>query len=394
MFFCQFRMPAKQGYLFLPLEMMLGGLFWIWNSEKKQISFNAVSIYAALSIYRIILTFIMAGISFDNIKIIVYREVGMLFICYMYVSKNSCCHYIITVLRNIGFLISVLGCYEFITKSSLFTKFITVESRIYFQSVVGTSAARSSIIFIHPIICGVYETTFWLCTIFFPYKKAWMNYLAKIVILIALLGTQSRSSWVSFLIVNALYLWLKKDRKNIRIKESDFLIGILFLSVVSGIVVVNWRKICQEASVLLNRMLASFDSTHSGNYNRMTMIKVGLTEWKNADLAEKLFGFGNGYALSYLKAHSIKGWSTAVDNQYLTILLDNGLIGLLILLALIIYVFNKIRCCNNKIKQLSGFVIISMFISGFFYEMFTWITVTFLFCLFIGMLECDGDEIV
>ena len=47
---------------------------------------------------------------------------------------------------------------------------------------------------------------------------------------------------------------------------------------------------------------------------------------------------------------------------------------------------------ENEINQLCALCLLAMFISGFFYEMFSWIFVTLLFCLFFCILEKNTGQ--
>ena len=106
----------------------------------------------------------------------------------------------------------------------------------------------------------------------------------------------------------------------------------------------------------------------------------------------KSFGSGNGYAYDFLLTHPIRGWNGAVDNQYLTVLMDFGLVGIVFLFSLIYYAFKKTISSENEINQLCALCLLAMFISGFFYEMFSWIFVTLLFCLFFCILEKNTGQ--
>lgn len=386
MLFCQFRLAEKQGYILFPLEICIVCLFFFWNKRKLKVPTKAVLLYLFFIIYRIICSLIMSGGEINNIKSIFYKELGMLFVCWFLIEGYSKIS-IIKKIRNFGFVMAILGCYEFVTHSAVFMKVVAVESRMYMQINIGTSSMRVRSIFLHPTICGVFMTLAWLCVLFMPYKKNWLNYLAKITIFLCLLGTQSRSNWIAFVIINLLYIWKKYKKKGISFEKKDIVRAVILLVTTLIIAIIFNEYIRNIYQLVINRWIAGLDSNNAGNYNRVTMIKMGLEEWINFGIPEKIFGAGSGYAKAFLLKHPIRGWNSAVDNQYLTVLLDFGLLGLIFFLCLAGYIFRKVMVDDNEINQLCGLSLLSMFISTFFYEMFPWITVTLIFSLFLCIIE-------
>lgn len=390
MFFCQYRIARKQGYILFFLEISIGCICWLWSAKKNVSIPKVLLIYMSLVVYKIIITLIVSSGGMENAKNILYKELGMLFLCYFLIEECSGLA-IIKRIREFGFFTSLLGCYEFVTHSNVFLRYITVESRMYIQTL-GTAKTRVQTVFMHPTICGVFMMLSWLCILFIPYRKTWINYLAKFSIILCLLGTQSRSTWIAFVMINIFYIWKKYKGKNIHINKRTIfhicilgviglIISIFFIDSISGVV-----------QVVVNRWLDGLDSNNGANYNRVTMIKMGIKEWMNLGVGRKIFGSGNGYAYRFLQNHPIRGWNGAVDNQYLTILMDFGLVGIVLLLSLTYYVFKKSVSSNNEIDQLCAMCLLAMFISGFFYEMFSWIFITLLFCLFFCILEKNIGE--
>lgn len=390
MFLCQYRIAKKQGYILFFLEISIGFICWLWSTKKKVLISKYLFVYMALIIYKIILTLLVSGGSIENAKNILYKELGMLFLCFFLVGECSDVT-IIKRLREFGLLTSILGGYEFVTHSNIFRRYITVESRIYMQTL-GTSKTRVQTVFMHPTICGVFMMISWLCILYMPYKKSWVNYLAKFSIIFCLLGTQSRSIWITFVVINILYIWRKFKRNSIRINRRGFF-SICILGTIGLIVAIYFQdSISSVVQVVLNRWRDGMDSKNSANYNRVTMIKMGIKEWMNVGLGRKIFGSGNGYAYDFLLTDPIRGWNGAVDNQYLTVLMDFGLVGIVFLFSLIYYAFKKTISSENEINQLCALCLLAMFISGFFYEMFSWIFVTLLFCLFFCILEKNTGQ--
>ena len=60
----------------------------------------------------------------------------------------------------------------------------------------------------------------------------------------------------------------------------------------------------------------------------------GIERYLTLSFGGKLFGKGSGAAFSLLQNNSINGWTTAVDNTYISTLLDYGFIGLFFLILI------------------------------------------------------------
>lgn len=391
LFFCQFRLAKKQGYILFPLEICIVCLYFFWNKRKLRVPSKPVLLYLFFIIYRIVFSLIMSENGIESVKAIFYKELGMLFLCWFLIEGYSQID-IITKIRNFGFIMAIFGCYEFITHSTVFMKFVTVESKMYMQANLRTATMRVRSIFLHPTICGVFMTISWLCVLFVPYKKKWLNCMAKIIIFLCLLGTQSRSNWIAFVIINLLYIWKKYRKQRIFFEKKNIIRVILGVAFALIIGIIFNEFIMKIYQLVVNRWISGMDSNNAGNYNRVTMIKMGLKEWNNFEILEKIFGSGDGYANAFLLRNPIRGWNTAVDNQYLTVLLDFGLLGLILLLCLAGYIFRRVMIDSNEINQLCELGLLSMLISTFFYEMFPWITVTLIFSLFLCSIEKDSIE--
>ena len=113
------------------------------------------------------------------------------------------------------------------------------------------------------------------------------------------------------------------------------------------------------------------------------MITLGINNWIQSNNMHRLFGYGADYAIELLRSHAIRGWTKAVDNSYITILLNYGIVGLgLFLLFLIISIKNFV-VSDNKLVKMSSLIVISIYISAFFYDIFGWFTCTMCFSLFL-----------
>lgn len=383
-FVIDYIMLNKIGYFLLLLELMILVLCII-NSGSIERHFSwKRNIFLVLALYQIVFSYIENTNNINlSINTIYYRELGMILAvsaCVIRIEKRK----IIFFLRNIGIILSIVGCYEYFSKTSLFYQYILNKDKMYGIVSLGTSNARVRTIFIHPIICAVYTTIFWLILLYFPLKNKWMDMFAKIVILVCLIGTQSRSSWISFFLVTLLYIWDTK-KIGIVIKKKDLIRwGIIVFSTLIFILFSS-DKLIETINWVWRRFAEGLDSKNVSNFQRVIMIHNGIQEWNSWGIWNKLVGQGSGYAYLYLRRHPIFGWTRAVDNQYLTLLMDSGLIGCGLYLAIVVGSFYDFVCAKDKINKICNLVIISVFISSFFYEMLGWEICTVVFCLFISI---------
>ena len=382
----QFRMAARQGYVLLPMEIAIALLFFVWNGRvrislyKRKLLFT----WVLFLIYILGVSVIIDGNRISAYQNIIYKCAGMTIMAYfvsMYMNHKET----LKIIRNTGGILSLLGVVECITKQSLFLQFITVESRQYMVEQLGTSAARVRLIFIQPIICAVFMVFFWLSLLYSPFKNRILNIVFGLSIIISILGTQSRSSWIAFVCVTLLAL--KNKIKTYQFKKNDFYGGVIFLILCIVVVCFNWKSLHAVFNLWWMRWVAGLNTTNASNYNRMTMIRNGLSDWMSASFIQKLFGGGATYAIDYLKNYAIRGWNTAVDNQYLTILMNFGLVGEVLFLSLVYKIGIITLKAKNPRIEFWGLACISMFISTFFYEMLSWTMITMLFTLSICMLE-------
>lgn len=382
----QFRMATKQGYILLPMEIAIALLFFVWNGRVK-IPLNKKGLlftWVLFLIYILGVSVLIDGIRISAYQNIIYKCAGMTIMAY-FVSMYMNYEETLRIIRNIGGILSLLGVVECITKRSLFLQFITVESRQYMVAQLGTSAARVRLIFIQPVICAVFMVFFWLSLLYSPFKNKILNMFFGLSIIISILGTQSRSSWIAFICVTLLAL--KKRIKTYQFKKNDFYGGIILLILCIVVIYSNWERLHAVFNLWWMRWVTGLNVTNASNYNRVTMIRNGLSDWMRASFIQKLFGGGASYAIDYLKDYAIRGWNTAVDNQYLTILMNFGLVGEVLFLYLAYKIcIITLKSKNSKI-EFWGLACISMFISTFFYEMLSWTMITMLFTLSICMLE-------
>ncbi len=389
---CRYRLENRIGYIIFPIEaiFLIICLYWDSTHIANYHILNGVCIkyYLLFAFYRILSSIVVTESVYNSTKQIVYFEIAPFFLA-VFLFKIFPVVDILKIIRNTGIINSILGVYELVSHSSLFLDFISVDSRRLITGGFGTNDARVRTVFIHPIICGVFTTVIWILLIYFPFKRKWVNYCCRLATIICLIGTQSRSSWVAFFIVFLLNIFRNIHFRTLDIKKLKNLLLILFLT---GLLILLFYDRFRTFYILITeRWISGLDSNNKSNFNRVMMLRMGINDFIRNDIFHKIFGGGKEYAIKLLKNNSILGWNIAVDNSYLSVLLDYGLLGLFIFVSQILYFCNK-YFSKNPICQACSLSLIAIFSSGFFYDIHGWFIVDFLISIFICGISFTEDN--
>ena len=398
--FCRYRFISSVGNVILPVEVLFILAAYITRRDRRTQMGTIIKTYLFFVLYRIIISVLITSEMDSETRIIIYRELGVALLM-MAIVEYDTVYPIVSSLRVLGVINAVLACVEYITKSNFTTKLIYNKRLIFAGAAEYSSSWRVRTVFLHPIVCAVFLTISWILLLYIPFKKMEVNCFCGLFLIIGLIGTKSRSSWISFVIITILFI-LKRigtsEEKKIS-KNTMYLIFILFF--VAGIIISLFPdRILSLLNVVVSRVEDAMNIKNASNYNRVKMISTGIKEWQRLPLKNKIWGSGASYAIDYLRTHPIKGWKVAVDNTYITTLLNYGLFGIVLFLALILecihtFVFSKI-----KTHEMSALILISIFVSGFFYEIHGWLTSTICLSLFCVICSdknntqpCTGDPV-
>lgn len=287
--------------------------------------------------------------------------------------------------RNIGIIISVIGLLEYATRypiaNSLLSNKIT-----WFANEIGTADFRIFTFFQHPIVYCVFLIIIWIILYYYPIKNAKLNFIYHIILIVNIYATKSRSSWISFILVLLIITIRNREYFVLNKKRIIYILTFIVIAFVLRDYVIN---IISDINL---RIAGSFGSV-SEPIIRVSIMKNAIAYWGNDNLLYFMVGKGSNYSHEFLILNPIKTamgyWTSAVDNQYITTMLDSGIIGLLLILTVFIYSL-KIVFDNNaiRIEKVISLALISMYISMFFYECFSFNTFLFMF----SFLVCGLDK--
>lgn len=297
--------------------------------------------------------------------------------------------------RNFLSLISIMGIFEYFTKFQ-FYKFLIISSEakdtFNIFGDVHSSQYRMTLFFGHPIYLGLLLDIFLLLLLFIPFKSTFLNILNILSGLTCLILTQARSAWLALFIVLIFYIIKEKKFKNINLSKIFKLIIAFFclLSILGLIFYINPNLINTISNLFWNRTNSTIISPYQSSGARIANLNL-IHDIPNAFVG--IFGGGDNFAINLLKANpSINGWTMAIDNQYLTFLLNYGLFGTTIFLIFLFNCVKEIFKTRNNINTLILLSIFIILISGCFFEFFTSLYINYLLFILISFIEINKLE--
>ena len=334
--YSRYQRSENVGDLMVVVEgcLILVALF-LKRSEIKTMSY-AFNMYILFIISRLAQSYYLTKGIEGEAKVIVYRELGTAVFLALIIANDSKEKFYL-LLRNVGIFNAFAGCVEFFTRSCWFSRFITVANHQYMLQNAGTERWRVRTMFLHPLVCAVFTLVTWVILIYMPCRNRWIQILSQMAVIVCLIGTKARSSWISLVVVCIMIFFVRQVKgKSELSRGAIYRLGLAAVVMILMIVFFG-DSIASLLEVVINRLVSALSIKDVGHYNRVTMFKFGLQEFNKAPLKNKLLGFGPDYAINMLKAHPIRGWNKAVDNTYVTLLLNYGLMGLLMHLIVLCY---------------------------------------------------------
>ena len=274
--------------------------------------------------------------------------------------------------RNFMIFCSLLGIFEYVTKNQFYTRIFNAESIIFnFQRYgdIQLKTYRMVLVFFHPIYYAVLQVCGLVCLIYMPLKKKLLNYIAGSLMILNILLTQSRTGWLLLALLAFLYF-----TKYVNIKEYIvfsrrtlfFYIGILGIASVAIIMFLQSDLYITLKDMIISRAEAVLvNAEYGARLTNFSLLKMLAHE---KGLHFFIFGGGLRFSISYLQSHpTTMGWVRAIDNEYLTILMDGGIICLLLLVAFVIScVIHFYQKRVNRLDDIPYLICIIIFTAGFF----------------------------
>lgn len=354
---------SRKLYLCLWILVLCGGLlFSNFKINKPNILESWWLIFIMYGFFTTVLNNLLGTIGTNSIVSYIINFIIPVISIFIF-TKSSSTRVFIRIFQFFISFFSILGIYEFITSNQFYRGLIKSFAALSTFETYGVrylSDYRTTLIFYHPFYYSMFLVIFLLTLIYFPYSNKIAETLFFILGSINLVLTQTRSNWLSFIFILILFFMKRREKVNKNFIRN----GIIFLSIiVIAFLLFNYIPFLKE--IIFSRF--SEVNQNASDASGARLGQLTLIENMNT-LFLKLFGGGEGYGISILKQHPIRGWIVSIDNQYLSAYLDFGIIGLslfLVCVSICVYKFFKTKDKENEflLLALSGIFFSSLFFS-------------------------------
>ena len=267
------------------------------------------------------------------------------------------------VISSVQFAINLVGHPE-ITASVT-----TLESYLSYQPNMMTSVYR------HHIPAGTIFVIGIALPLFREHRR--LDAVLKILYFPALVFCYARSAWIACAVLMSILLYFA-DRRRHHGKLSK-LWWIIMLVLVVGMVFVMW--------VLTRRRGDTFGASNG----RIRYWKYLLTVmYRRLPIFSKIFGVGFYNSTVMDQTPVAMPTFPAVDNAYLTILYEQGLVGLIAVGAFLVRAAKSVWRRDERAYYAAAFLAAS--VSAVFYEIHFWAHVGFLMAVLAAMLFAEQKQ--
>ena len=224
---------------------------------------------------------------------------------------------------------------------------------------------------------GCYILLAFFSLFFYPARYLILNLLYGAVFLLAVVLTYTRGIWIAFvvgmllLLIFALVQLVKRNQageKRGRRKLSRGSIIVLIVFALAAVVfVIVFRESFASIWARAIKRITVLNPKQNSWYNRMfTIINGPKYLFANPKLLP--IGGGAGSALKWLETVEGARFRGAIDCQYVHTLLETGVIGLTLFLAMIVYTFIRFFRSKEKEEQLFALEYLAVAAALFFFE--------------------------
>lgn len=337
--------------------------------------------------YCFFLTLIGSIIGFAEIKSIFKFIVEYVLLVY---CVSSCLFFdktegILSLLdiRNMICISAIYGTVETILKYNPLTNIVSTINWLNYMNAL-TYRYQPSSIYLHYTYYAFFLLIGFIILLKFPFKKKLINIGAYILIIEQLFFSKSRMGWITFVLILFFY-WVivnKKGKIKKRYLYSIFILIIVFFIVIS----VKPELVRDINSVIINRF-ASFKiyGMRDGSLGQRWGTLLNYPKYLKKYPLQAFVGTGSETINNvFLREFSyFVGYDTA-DNQYLTILVETGIIGFFMFCIALLLWFRKFFHRNDNLSVTCKLMCIMFAIQGIAYNLtsyFQFVMIVFIFFL-------------
>lgn len=284
---------------------------------------------------------------------------------------------------------TLLGVFEYITHNQFYKSIISFEGAKNNFSVYGDinlADYRTTLIFYHPYFYSVLLVVFLICLLYLPYKNKLIQIMAWILGSVNLFLTQTRSNWISLVLVLGLFYVKQYKKRNHKIVYFLVTVVTIFIiiEVLSFIVPILFP---QFSDLIVNVFNSRISIMFNGGINDASgarLTQLNLIKYLTT-LPLQLFGGGDNFALHLIQIHPVSYWTISVDNHYLVLLMDYGIVGLIIYGYFIVKCIKEFNHARSNDDALIYLILISIFISSIFFSIYKPSEINYLMFILIGL---------
>lgn len=365
-------------------------VLYIYRNKVYKNSFNISNIQIIVTLFLVMLSSTIISGKVDNIIKMALLFISTILGITLTLSKGKL--YIssgFNMFNNIMTIINIYGIIEFICKENIFIRYICDPStRNWNIWYFNTNMYRNFTVFSHPIVYGnILVILFWI-NMYVCKNKVYKN-INYILIIINLYATKSRSSWIAFFVTLLIYyfhnLYIIYCNKKINIKKTIKIILLIFLS----IFILRLELVQSLLVSVIERFTVLFEDAGSVSLNQRsgTIIQI-INDIKNENVFKVVLGHGYNTIQEYMINIKVvlDNFKTS-DNQYISILWEFGLLGIILNIIVIFKViYNVIFNKMNELNKLLHYIFISISVNMFFYEAYGWYIIASIYFFVIGLM--------
>lgn len=288
---------------------------------------------------------------------------------FLIIEKTNPFDYLISF-KLISILLAIFGIIEALSGFNIF-------QFLYTNNNFASELGRIRSIFGYANHYAIFNICALVVIILKPFKNNHFNIISFILVSLALFFTQTRSALISYIFI-ILFILIKRIYSNytlnINFKENYKSYLLIFLFILIFYFCFS-STINSYLELFIKRICDIFDSTPVDGSKSVRINNIyRAIQYLIAYPYYFIVGGGAGWGKIFMQISPYVGttgaiWTTAIDNQYLTILLEFGIIGIIIFVYLCFNFLKKSIISSYKsISYLSCLVLLGICINFVFLE--------------------------
>lgn len=304
----------------------------------------------------------------------------------LYINTQRIKLFFIGCIKSLVILFALFGIYEWYTKYNPIGSFITTEAANWIKRMneFANIVYYPSSFFTHYTYFAYVLLVGWLLSITFPSKNKLFDYSYKGTVLFALIISQSRMAWITFVIITMIHYFFFV--KKVKISWLISIPIIFILLNISGVI----NKIVDLVSSRFDKVISL--GFLDGSFGQRLGTLQNVIPYMSEHPIKALIGGGYGSALfDFLPKYSYYFGFQTTDSMLTTYLIEVGIIGCLILfIALFIYISTIDKA--NPFNKLTILLLVMTLIEMFFFDFFANNITLFLFYMVWGVMAARTDD--